>query len=155
MKGIKRFFKRLIRIFETDRWLFLDDTREPPIHLKKIFYIVRDYDDFVEYIETYGIPEIISFDHDLNLEHTNFFFENGGFRNPPDPRYENFKFKTGYDCALWLIDYCKRNNKELKKVFVHSHNLMGQRNIYNLICNFQKKEYGKINCKIVKWKYQK
>ena len=119
MKELKRIFKRLKRFFETDRWLFLDDTREPPIHLKRIFYIVRDYDDFVEYIETYGIPEIISFDHDLNLEHTNFFFENGGFRNPPDPRYEIFKFKTGYDCALWLIDYCKRNNKELKKVFVH------------------------------------
>lgn len=153
--NVKRLFKRFIRIFQSERWLFLDDTRRPPLYLNELFDVVRSYDEFVEYIETYGIPEVISLDHDLNMEHTNFFFENGGFRNPPDPKYEIFKFKTGYDCALWLVDYCRENDKVLKKVLVHSHNHMGQRNIYNVICNFQKKEYGKINCKVIKWKHQK
>ena len=153
--NVKRLFKRFIRIFQGERWLFLDDTRRPPLYLNELFDVVRSYDEFVDYIETYGIPEVISLDHDLNMEHTNFFFENGGFRNPPDPKYEIFKFKTGYDCALWLVDYCRENDKVLKKVLVHSHNPMGQRNIYNVICNFQKKEYGKINCKIIRWKHQK
>jgi hypothetical protein len=97
--NVKRLFKRFIRIFQSERWLFLDDTRRPPLYLSELFDVVRTYDEFVEYIETYGIPEVISLDHDLNMEHTNFFFENGGFRNPPDPKYEIFKFKTGYDCA--------------------------------------------------------
>ncbi|WP_350324738.1 cyclic-phosphate processing receiver domain-containing protein [Empedobacter falsenii] len=39
-----------------------------------------DYDDFVNYINRNGLPDFISFDHDLGLR------------------------KTGYDCAkFWLI----------------------------------------------------
>lgn len=152
--NVRRLFKRFLRSFQSERWLFLDDTRRPPLHLGRIFQVVRSYDEFVDYIETYGIPEVISLDHDLHQEHSSFFWDNGGFRNPPDPKYEIFKFKTGYDCALWLIEYSKNKNIELKRVFVHSHNPMGQRNIYNVICNYQKKQYGKTNCKIIRWRHQ-
>ena len=93
-KKIRRFFKRLLRRFEPAKWLFLDDLRHPPLHLNRMFDVVRSYDDFVEYIETYGVPELISMDHDLDREHTLFFYDNGGFRNPPDPKFENFKLDT-------------------------------------------------------------
>jgi hypothetical protein len=154
-KKLKRFVKRLIRRFEPVRWLFLDDLRQPPLHLNRMFDVVRSYDDFIEYIETYGVPELISMDHDLDREHTLFFYDNGGFRNPPDPKFENFKFKTGYDCALWLIEYCKDNNLELKKVIVHSHNPIGSNNIYEVISGYQLKINKTISCKIKSWKHQK
>jgi len=154
-KKIRRFFKRLLRGFEPAKWLFLDDLRHPPLHLNRMFDVVRSYDDFVEYIETYGVPELISMDHDLDREHTLFFYDNGGFRNPPDPKFENFKFKTGYDCALWLIEYCKGNNLELKKVIVHSHNPIGSKNIYEVISGYQLKINKTISCKIKSWKHQK
>ena len=154
-KRITRFIKRFLRRFEPARWLFLDDIRQPPLHLDKIFDVVRNYEQFVEYIETYGIPEVISMDHDLHREHTMFFYDNGGFKNPPDPRYENFKFKTGYDCALWLVEYCKENNLELKKVIVHSHNPMGSKNIYEVISSYQLKTNKSISCNIKSWKHRK
>jgi hypothetical protein len=154
-KKLKRFVKRLIRRFEPTRWLFLDDLRQPPLHLNRMFDVVRSYDDFVEYIETYGVPELISMDHDLDREHTLFFYDNGGFRNPPDPKFENFKFKTGYDCALWLIEYCKDNNLELKKVIVHSHNPIGSKNIYEVLSGYQLKTNKTISCNIKSWKHQK
>lgn len=149
---IKRLIKRLIKFFSPRKWLFLDDTRDPPEHLSKIFDTVRSYDEFVDYIETYGVPEVISFDHDLHPEHTSFFFECGGFRSPPDPKNEIFKNNTGYDCALWLIDYCERNNFKLKIVVVHSHNPIGSSNIYQLISSYQMKKYNRINCKLLRWK---
>lgn len=151
IKRIKRFLKS----FGPERWLFLDDSREPPLHLNRLFDIVRSYDEFVEYIETYGVPVVISLDHDLHPEHTSFFFERGGFKNPPNPHNEIFKFKTGYDCAVWLVDYCEKNDKKLRHIFVHSHNPHGQRNIYNVIAEYQKKKYGTIKCKIIKWKHPK
>jgi len=137
------------------RWLFLDDTRMPPSHLSGVFDVVRNFDEFVDYIKFCGIPEVISLDHDLHPEHTTFFFDNGGFRNPPDPMFELFKNKTGYDCAEWLTLYCERTGKDMKKIIVHSHNPIGQKNIFNLICNYQNKKYKKINCQIIRWKHQK
>lgn len=150
--NVRRLFKRLVRYFTPDKWLFLDDTRNPPAHLSKIFYVVRSYDEFVDYIETYGVPEVISFDHDLHPEHTSFFFERGGFRSPPDPQQEIFKNKTGYDCAEWLLNYCDKNNFKLKIIVIHSHNPLGSSNLYQLISSYQLRNYKKINCKLIRWK---
>lgn len=149
---LKRCFKRIIRTFSARKWLFLDDIRNPPEHLSKIFDIVRSYDEFVDYIETYGVPEVISFDHDLHPEHTSFFYERGGFKNPPDPKNELFRIKTGYDCAKWLINYCDENNFKLKIVVIHSRNPIGSSNLYQLISSYQMKKYNRINCKLLRWK---
>lgn len=134
------------------RWLFVDDNRNPPVHLSRIFDTVRSYDEFVDYIQTYGVPELISLDHDLHLEHTNYFFDNGGFLESPDPQYGNFKFKTGYDCAKWLIEYCDKTGKKLNMVTIHSQNPKGKNNIYELITNYQLEKYNKKNCTIMTWK---
>lgn len=152
MKLLKRLKFLIKKYLLPRRWLFVDDNRQPPFHLSRVFDTVKSYEEFIEYINDYGVPELISFDHDLHLEHTNFFFDNGGFKDPPDPIYENFKFKTGYDCANWLIDYCERTGEDMNMVMVHSHNPKGQMNIYNLISGYQKKRYNKEQCKLMSWK---
>lgn len=152
MKLFRKLFILIKKYLLPRRWLFLDDIRQPPLHLDRIFDVVRNYDEFVEYIETYGVPEVISMDHDLHQEHSTYFWDNGGFREPPDPMYVNFKFKTGYDCAKWLIDYCEITGQKLNNVIVHSHNPKGKTNIYNLISDYQMREYKQINCRIMSWK---
>lgn len=101
------------------RKLFLDDVRQPPDHT---WDVVRSYDDFVYYIETQGVPDVISFDHDLAFEHYPFAEDN------PEPKkipYDRYTEKTGYDCAKWLVE----NGYEIKRWMVHSMNPVGAQNI--------------------------
>jgi hypothetical protein len=93
----------------------------------------------VNYIEQNGVPEEVSFDHDLSREHTKYYFDNGGHDNPPDPLNVEFKEKTGYDAAKWLCDYCWTNGIPLPKWNVHSANPVGSDNIKFLLNNFEKK----------------
>ena len=46
--------------------LYLDDVRIPQT---EGWEIVRNYDDFVKWIEENGLPDIVSFDHDLAEVH--------------------------------------------------------------------------------------
>jgi hypothetical protein len=116
--------------------LYLDDIRTPKT---EGWDIVRSYEDFVNYIEQNGVPEEVSFDHDLSREHTKYYFENGGHDNPPDPLNVEFKEKTGYDAAKWLCGYCWTNGIPLPKWNVHSANPVGSDNIKFLLNNFEKK----------------
>jgi hypothetical protein len=116
--------------------LYLDDIRTPKT---EGWDIVRSYDDFVNYIEQNGIPDEVSFDHDLSREHTKYYFDNGGHDNPPDPLGVEFKEKTGYDAARWLCDYCWTNGIPLPKWNIHSANPVGSDNIKFLLNNFEKK----------------
>ena len=50
----------------------------------------------------------------------------------------DFKEKTGYDSAKWLIDYCLDNNLDLPLCFIHSMNPAGKENIEMLLNNFIK-----------------
>jgi hypothetical protein len=122
--------------------LFLDDFRDPMDVLRYIpkcqYYvdrewdIVRNYDEFVKIVTEKGIPQAVSFDHDLADEHYS------GFHG-----YDEYQEKTGYDCAKWLIDYCIDNNQELPiAIFIHSMNPVGSRNIESLF-NTYKKVHGK------------
>jgi hypothetical protein len=116
--------------------LYLDDIRTPKT---EGWEIVRSYDEFVNYIEKNGIPDEISFDHDLSREHTKYYFDNGGHDNPPDPLGVEFEEKTGYDAAKWLCDYCWTNGIPLSKWNVHSANPVGSANISAVLKNFEKK----------------
>ena len=117
--------------------LFLDDVRLPwevgnyinPVELRKEFrlfdwVIVRNYNSFVQTILKEGLPSHISFDHDLAEIHYNSMNYSESF--------EYFE-ETGYDCAKWLIDFCKKNNKPLPIWYVHSLNPIGADNIKNLL----------------------
>ena len=128
------------------RRLFLDDFRVPEdaanyMHPRFMrFYtsdwdIVRSYNQFVEYIEINGIPDMVSFDHDLADEHY----------APTGIGYDEFVEKTGYHCMKWMIDYIIDNKiKKLPHVLIHSANPVGAENIERLWQNFIK-EWDTLN----------
>jgi hypothetical protein len=133
------------------RLLWLDDCRDPkdPEIDWMMFSVlgrdtevhwVKDYEEFVEWITVNGLPDGINFDHDLADEH---------YCTPPSlwddyeaskafQEKQNYKEKTGLDCAKWLVDYCIDNNKELPKWYSHSANPVGRDNIDGLLNNFLK-----------------
>lgn len=102
--------------------LLLDDERS----LKQIFImtknkiyleswsVVRNYNEFIKYIKKSGIPNIISFDHDLGSG------------------------KTGMDCAHYIVDLCLNSKKDLPEILVHSQNPVGKKNILSLFDSYKK-----------------
>lgn len=90
--------------------LYLDDLRP----ILKGFIGLRSYVEFVAYVTQFGLPDFISFDHDLGLE------------------------ESGFDCAKWLVNYCLNNRKKLPDFTVHSQNPVGKQNIESLLNNFKK-----------------
>lgn len=127
----------------SDKRLFLDDMRQPSSvnhYLRDDVYylewdVVRNYNDFKNWIDSNGIPLLVSFDHDLHREHIKWFFDNGGHDNPPDPQTVKFENPTGYECALYLIEYCRTNGLSLPDFKVHSKNPIGKENILKLLIN--------------------
>lgn len=114
--------------------LWLDDQRDPYKYLRtkstsatfarnKQFYdnLMQTYDvnfvwvknlyQFIEYIEENGLPEFVSFDHDLN--------NRGGGEGLSD---EQKLSNNGVNCAKWLVNYCKKTGQPLPKFYVHSAN---------------------------------
>lgn len=131
--------------------LWLDDYRNPFLDVEgKVLYAleylpcssihwVRNYDEFVAWIEKYGLPASISFDHDLADEHY----------TPQEHWYSDEKVrewmeaqewveKTGYDCAKYLVEYCMDNKKILPFYSCHSANPVGKKNILSLLNNYVK-----------------
>ena len=111
--------------------LWLDDYRNPNdwIDYIKLVYPrivkepnviiwVKSYNEFVEYITNYGLPDAIGFDHDLADEGPNE--------------------KTGYDAAKFLVEYCLENNVDLPEFESQSTNPAGRENIINLLNNFKR-----------------
>lgn len=124
--------------------LFLDDIRDPsgvanyiyPIELRSIYKlenweIVRNYEQFVDFINKNGLPKKISFDHDLADIHYDIKTWTQGFK---------YHEKTGFDCAKFMIEYCLKNNLKFPEWYCHSQNPVGRNNIISLINNFKK--YG-------------
>ena len=90
--------------------LYLDDIRVPQT---EGWDIVRNYDEFVFWVRLNGVPDEVSFDHDLGDDNV----------------------KTGYDCAKWLGQYCIEKNIPFPKWNVHSANPVGKANIEAYIQN--------------------
>lgn len=128
--------------------LFLDDVRNPidcfeytkqGVYLMDCWVIARNYDDFVKTITDNGVPDVISFDHDLADEHYRPSMYD------PDKHYTKyytdgtFKEKTGYHCAEWFLNYCLDNDLEIPKlVYIHSMNPIGGENIKSLFHTYNK-----------------
>ena len=113
--------------------LFLDDERHPwSVSWVKIpeavWQVVRNYDEFVETIETYGIPTFVSFDHDLADAHYVAMLNEVEGR-PSDYGTE----KTGFECAKWLVDYCIDREIKFPGYEVHSMNPIGSKRIKDYI----------------------
>jgi hypothetical protein len=105
------------------RKLYLDDVRCPKT---EGWDIVRTYDDFVSWITINGLPNEVSFDHDLAEIHYD-----------PKTYTESFKYeeKTGYDAAKWLVDYCAEKKAKFPRHVVHSMNPIGKERIDSYIEN--------------------
>lgn len=108
------------------RKLFLDDMRKAPDFT---WDVVRNYQEFVAYIKLHGVPDVISFDHDLGDEHYIEYTHGENYRLTTGQElpinYNKFTEKTGYDCAKWLIE----NGLRPKEYLVHSMNPVGVLNI--------------------------
>ena len=126
----------MIKDFKGLKGLFLDDVRDlnhayaetsQGEYIYLPWDIVKSYDEFVAYIEkTYlehgYINKLVSFDHDLDIEHYSHL------QNPIP--YERFKVKTGWHCAKWLKEFCDTKGIELpEQIMVHTMNPAGYRNI--------------------------
>ena len=128
--------------------LFLDDVRSPKDAIRLVpdkhnqFYfandwdVVRNYDEFVQYLEVIGAPKFVSFDHVLGDTAMDEYFRNVATKGTLD--YDNIKEMTGLDCAKFLVEYCADENQPLPEYLVHSANPVGKRNIEGFLENAKK-----------------
>lgn len=125
--------------------LFIDDFRHPydafnytkdTRYLQLKWVIVRSYDEFVKVVSEKGVPQFVSFDHDLADEHYHSSDQPWSTESSID--YFSYKEKTGYECAKWLCDYCLDNGVKYPDFKVHSMNNIGASNIRHYVANFKK-----------------
>jgi hypothetical protein len=132
-------------------YLFLDDDRMPwepgnympvdlrPMYRKENWQIVRNFEEFRQWILDNGLPDVVSFDHDLGKEH----------HYKPDDRlivpleevefdFDKYEEKTGYHCAKWMVEFCMHEHLPLPEWYVHSANVVGAENIKSYIENYQR-----------------
>jgi hypothetical protein len=127
-----------------DRYLFLDDERMPGdvtwCELPSAQYVVvRNFDEFVKHVLTFGIPRFVAFDHDLADFHYKVGFEelraSEPWRVQTDQTFDYGPEKTGYDCAKWLVDFCEERGLKFPDYTIHSLNPIGKLRISNYIDN--------------------
>ena len=106
--------------------LYLDDIREPD---DADCIVVRSFDEATNFVLERGVPEFISFDHDLGCS-------DDGQINP-----------SGYDFARWLVESDISGLITIPDDFtfaIHSQNPVGSKNIEMLLNRymlFRHKEY--------------
>ena len=114
--------------------LFLDDIRIPndilyykinPFYKKRKWVIVKSYDEFVNYINKYGLPNLISYDHDLaDIQYV--------------ANYDEYIEKTRYDALKWVCNYCLDNKLKIPIMVFHTANIIGEKNMKTYYNNFKK-----------------
>lgn len=119
--------------------LFLDDFREPwEVSYSDDWIVVRSFGCFADWIDENGLPDIVSFDHDLADNHI--------LRAalPVKSWYSESKERayTGLDCARYVVECCMDDGLPLPEFLVHSANPEGKEKIETLLNNF--KQYGRI-----------
>ncbi|EOR9074226.1 cyclic-phosphate processing receiver domain-containing protein [Escherichia coli] len=97
--------------------MFLDDIRDPEKYYpNQNMVLCRDYESACAYVNEHGLPQFISFDHDLG-----------------DVGEDE---KTGYSFAKFLIDYMVENNISTGfDYIIHSSNPVGKVNIDTYLQN--------------------
>lgn len=98
--------------------LYLDDIRniDDPTYI-----VARTVEEAQHLVEKYGVPEHISFDHDLGVD------DMGNL------------LPTGYDFAKWLVEMDMDGDIELSCNFtfmIHSQNPVGAENIRVYLSNY-------------------
>lgn len=125
---------------------FLDDCRTPKPNYYFNWAIVRSYQEFVNYIRQQGVPQFISFDHDLGVSYPEYskeeepeaaklpFIQTSQGRFRSDVLLE----PSGMDAAKWLVEWCADNNLLLPLFTAHSANPAGAENILGLLNGYRK-----------------
>lgn len=125
--------------------LFLDDdkVRNPKVvsgwmpdsiktlYIDKEWKRVWNYQEFTDIIKLLGIPQIVSFDHDLAIEH---YAPEEKWNLPIE--YETYTEKTGYDCMKFMVEYIIEKKCIPPRILIHSLNPVGAENIKNYYDNF-------------------
>lgn len=132
------------------RILWLDDYRNPFLNkerkvplIKGTLYWVRSYEEFVEWINKFGLPDVVSFDHDLSDQHYAPQEYWGDYeKSKAYQEAQTYTEKTGADCAKFLIQFCMDNNRDLPVWYVHSANPVGADNIRAWLTNFEKHQHA-------------
>ena len=93
--------------------------------------VVRTYDDFIKTIEDKGMPEMISFDHDLTPTHMKIYMQSAD-RNSLNYNAIGMD-KTGYHCAMVFEECWMEMDKPKVKVYIHTANHIGARNIKQVL----------------------
>jgi hypothetical protein len=114
--------------------LFLDDIRVPgtafnymkdPRYNNLEWVIVRNFREFVAVIEKRGIPELVSYDHDLADIHYSMGVESFSYHE-----------ETGLECAKYLISQLQGNKHPT--YIIHSANPVGAKRILNAIKDYER-----------------
>ncbi len=124
--------------------LFLDDIRRPNEVNKytnddeylEPWLVVRNYDDFVIALKKHaGKLVTISYDHDLDQQHQRDYLRQTYEKAEEDIKleYEQYKEKTGYDAAKFMLELYHELGLPLPRIKVHSMNPVGKQNIIQLI----------------------
>ncbi len=120
--------------------LFLDDFRQPKDAFKlwgvniyspdsDVRWIaVKNAQEFYETINRLGVPQIVSFDHDLADEHYDQRTWNSEERTPPD----------GFDCAKMLLRTIQESDTLIPEIHIHSQNPVGSKRIFSYFYSFFK-----------------
>jgi hypothetical protein len=109
-------------------YLFLDDNRIPN-YIKHVpgvpqevtWTTVRTFDSFVKCIQENGVPEFISYDHDLCIDAVKEFLK-------AEEQQRDFNYfkkpmeKTGMHCLFWLLDYLENSSQKHPRFYIHSSN---------------------------------
>lgn len=96
--------------------------------------VVRNFHEFAHEIKANGIPDVVSFDHDLADEHytpEQYWQDFDASRDYQEKR--GYKEPTGYECALYLASVCAEKKRELPYWAVHSMNPVGAARISNYL----------------------
>jgi hypothetical protein len=99
--------------------IFLDDARET---IAPYTITCRNYRTFCGLIETRGLPRFISFDFDLGMSDFNSIGE----------------YKTGGDCARYLVEYCNGIDSVLPIYKEHTSNPVGATEIRAILHSYEK-----------------
>jgi hypothetical protein len=113
--------------------IYLDDVRTP---VAKDWVVVRNYDEFVQKINSIGLDniELISLDHDLGDSAMREWHYN--VVKNYTINYDNITEKTGMDCAKWLVNRWL-DGAPVVEVVVHSANAIGSGNMMGCINNYR------------------
>ncbi len=109
--------------------LWLDDCRDPfdgkndwlrysPIGRNVDVIWLQTVDEFFCYIDNYGLPDAVCFDHDLGED--------------------SYDERNGYDCAKYMVDYCLNHSLDIPPYSIQSSNPVGKENIRKLLENYHK-----------------